>query len=94
MLEFFILSFCISRFSDDACLSATRAYGQYSNMDKIVNNNIEKYNRDYKEFAYAASIISTISNKSFSTPIDGTKLIFNADLTNGSKYVILYKLGW
>lgn len=94
MLEIIIFSFCISRTNDDGCYSSARAYSQYSKLDKEIDYNIQRYNREYKELAYLSMVVGTATNKTVTFPIFNSKFILNTDFNDGYKYIVTYKMGW
>lgn len=94
VLEFFIFSFCLSRVSDTGCLSGARAYGQYEHLDKSIDENMQQFAREYKEFSYAGMVVGTISSKTFSAPIGSSKFLFNVNMNSGTKGLVLYKVGF
>jgi hypothetical protein len=84
----------MTRTSDPGCFSAARAYAQYEHVDKNIDSNIKTYSQKYKELTYISGIVGTINNRRFATPLGSSKFILDIDYTNGSKGLILYKMGW
>lgn len=94
MIEFLLLSFCISRTSDGACFTGARAYSQQYKIDKMIENYGNEINKGLpKELMYTGFIASTIQSQSFSAPLFN-HLILNLNNNNNGTVNLIYKKGF